>query len=130
MPDRDELMLILRLGGTSIIWIMLGIIVTSVGETSSPFTFIIMLMVTVVALLSTLAIWDKIEVLLGQEQADSKRKNENRDADAALMLLQLLSPEEQAAIRHRLIDSMRQDGELPQAAIYEEQTPTTDQHGQ
>jgi hypothetical protein len=68
------------------------------------------------ATVMTFFIWDGVQIILASIEHDrdeqgSKRKNENREADAAMLLLELLSDEERKALKRRLIQT--NDGELP-----------------
>lgn len=106
----------MRLGGTLLIWVMMAIMITPMARSPHIFNLIGVMIIAGVGLISTLAIWDQLGFLQGdtdRSESYSKRKNENRDAEAALLLLQMLSPEERDTIRNRLMDNMRSDGEIP-----------------
>ncbi|MCI0714420.1 MAG: hypothetical protein L0154_29970 [Chloroflexi bacterium] len=106
----------MRLGGTLLIWVMMAIMITPMARSPHIFNLLAVTIIAGVGLISTLAIWDQLGFLQGDTDSSksySKRKNENRDAEAALLLLQMLSPEERDTIRNRLMDNMRNDGEIP-----------------
>lgn len=106
----------MRLGGTLLIWVMMAIMITPMASNPHIFNLIAIVFISIVGLVSTLAIWEQLAFLngsTGSSSSHAKRKNENRDAEAALLLLQMLSPEERDTIRNRLMDNMRNDGEIP-----------------
>lgn len=101
-----------RIAATAIIWTAFTILMIAILM-SSPhfFTFILGVLILMVAARSTLAIWDG-SIIDNKFEENQKRKNTDRNADTAALLLQLLNDDERNAVRQRLLNTS--DGEIPE----------------
>lgn len=92
-------------------------IISSEGSPNTAHAFIAFFSF-IMAVVMTFFIWDGSRIILAsmgyyEHDTDSgKSKNTDQNADAALLLLQLLSDDERQNIRQRLVRGS--DGELPQ----------------
>lgn len=111
---------IMRYIVTAAIWGGLIVPLGMIADTPNPNTAhaFIAFFAFVMAVVMTFFIWDGSRIILAsmgyyeQEENKHKAKNHDQNADAALLLLQLLSDEERQNIRQRLVRG--NDGELPQ----------------
>ncbi len=111
---------IIRYIVTASIWGGLMVPLGMIANTPRPNTAhaFIAFFAFVMAALMTFFIWDGSRIILASmgyyEHAENQGKNKNHDqnADATLLLLQLLSDDERQDLRQRLMRG--NDGELPQ----------------
>lgn len=125
---------IIRYIVTASIWGGLIVPLGMIADTSNPNTThaFIAFFAFAMAVVMTFFIWDGSRIILASmgyyEHDEDKGKNKNHDqnADAALLLLQLLSDDERQDIRQRLIRG--NDGELPQIFANTDEVDYSERH--
>lgn len=101
-----------RMGITLTIWITFMIMTAIIATQSAEFfDFLAIVISALTASYMTSAVWGNVGNGSGADY-ESKRKNSTTELESALLLLQLLNPDERDAIKRRLLNGQG-DGELP-----------------
>ena len=101
----------MRGGVTIAIWIVVGIMSEELTAQGHDLGYITTMILVIGAILITLVLWGQ-EFFQTINEADVEKAKRGSDSDARLQLLMtLLSDEERAAVRDRLIDTSG-DGEI------------------